>query len=310
MIYYKDNNFVQKEENMGYYEFKIMVSEESKDALTQRASEIGALGFVENADNIVVYFPDVLGIENIKKQLNGFKDILKKSGLNGNLSYDYVFISERDWNESWKKKFKPIKVGDAITILPPWENKKEGSPKNHKIFGGNGERRINLIIDPGMAFGTGHHETTKTCLMLIEKFAKKLPQKEHFLDFGTGTGILAIAALKLGFKRAVCLDIDPLAIDAAKRNAELNGIENIDIVEGSIDRAKEIFDFIAANLMSDILIQNAAKISQHLKPDGIAMLSGIIDGQDFDVIKAMQDNGLHTLDTIKDGRWVTVIVTH
>lgn len=281
---------------MGYYEFKIMVSEESKDALTQRASEIGALGFVENTDNIVVYFPDVLGIENIKKQLNGFKDVLKESGLNDNLSYDYVFISERDWNESWKKKFKPINVGDAITILPPWENEKAG--------------RINLIIDPGMAFGTGHHETTKTCLMLIEKLSREKNEKNRFLDFGTGTGILAIAALKLGFKHAVCVDIDPLAIDATCRNAELNGIRDIEIKKGSISVANGKFDFVAANLMSEILIQNAHEIALRLNKSGIVLLSGMIVGQENDVIAAMENEGLYVLEKFYDGRWVTVILTH
>ena len=192
------------------------------------------------------------------------------------------------------KKFEPIDVGDNITILPPWEKEKTG--------------RVNLIIDPGMAFGTGHHETTKTCLSLIKRLSKDMPEKEGFLDFGTGTGVLAIAAIKLGFKRAVCLDIDSLAVDAAKRNAELNGIENIDVIEGSIDRADGTFDFIAANLLSEILIQNAVSIKQHLNTCGIAMLSGMIVGQETDVIKAMESNGLRLKDKTIDGRWITLIV--
>jgi len=281
---------------VGYYEFKITIADESKDAVMHQLSEIGCLGIVENDACLTAYFSDNAGITTILNGINSFGAILQKSGLDDTLSFEYVFIGERDWNESWKKKFEPIDVGDAVTILPPWEKEKAG--------------RINLIIDPGMAFGTGHHETTKTCLALIERLLRGLSHRESFLDFGTGTGILAIAALKLGFKRAVCVDTDPLAVDAAKRNAELNGIENIEVIEGGIDKTGETFDFIAANLLSEILIQNAASIAQRLGPGGIAMLSGMIVSQETDVIKAMESNGLRLKDKIIDGRWVSVILTH
>jgi ribosomal protein L11 methyltransferase len=169
---------------------------------------------------------------------------------------------------------------------------------------------IRLIIDPGMAFGTGHHEATKTCLMLIEKFSKEKTEKNRFLDFGTGTGILAIAALKLGFKHAVCIDIDPLAIDAAHRNAELNNLENIEIKESSISLVDGKFDFIAANLMSEVLIQNAHEIASRLNKSGIALLSGMIVGQENDVIAAMKNEGLRVLEKFYDDRWVTILLTH
>lgn len=281
---------------MGYYEFKISISDESKDALIEYLYSNGCLGIIEGSSNITVYFLDTIGIDKITDFMQSARHLLRESGLNNNLSYDYVFISERDWNESWKKKFKPIDVGDAITILPPWENEKAG--------------RINLIIDPGMAFGTGHHETTKTCLMIIEKLSREKNEKKRFLDFGTGTGILAIAALKLGFKHAVCVDIDPLAIDATCRNAELNGIRNIEIKKGSISVANGKFDFIAANLMSEILIQNAHEIVSRLNKSGIALLSGMITGQENDVIASMKKEGLHVSEKFYDGRWVTIVLTH
>lgn len=283
---------------MGYYEFKIKISDESKDALIQIMSAAGCLGVVENDKNITAYFPDFLGINKITETINSSREILKKSGLDYEMSFEYVFIGERDWNESWKKKFKPIDVGENLTILPPWEDTDNG--------------RTNLIIDPGMAFGTGHHETTKTCLTLIERFSKDLipPLVNSFLDFGTGTGILAIAALKLGFKHAVCVDIDPLAVDAAQRNAELNNLKDIEIKKGSIADADGMFDFISANLMSEILIQNAREIGSRLNKSGIALLSGMIVGQEDDVITAMKKEGLHVLEKIYDGRWVSVLLTH
>jgi ribosomal protein L11 methyltransferase len=281
---------------MGYYEFKIGISDESKDALIEYLSGKGCLGIIEGNGNITAYFQDIIGIDKITDSMQSARHLLRNSGINDEMSFDHVFIGERDWNESWKKKFKPIDVGENLTILPPWEENNNG--------------RINLIIDPGMAFGTGHHETTKTCLMLIEKFSKEKTEKNRFLDFGTGTGILSIAALKLGFKHAVCVDIDPLAIDAAQRNAELNGLWDIEIKEGSISVVNEKFDFIAANLMSEILIQNAHEIASRLNKSGIALLSGIIVGQENDVIAAMENEGLHVLEKFYDGRWVTILLTH
>jgi ribosomal protein L11 methyltransferase len=279
---------------MGYYEFTIAVPDESRDALIQRVSGSGCLGVVENDINIVAYFPDVIGISRIIDELALCKTILKNSGLEHELSFEYVFISERDWNESWKKKFQPIDAGERFSILPPWEERKQD--------------RINLIIDPGMAFGTGHHETTRTCLMLIERFAGSCA-KGSLLDIGTGTGILAIAASMLGFLHVVGVDVDPLAIDASQRNIKLNNIGNIIIREGTVTPALGSFDFIAANLMSEILIRIAPDLAPCLNIAGIALLSGMLNGQEDEVIEAMGKQGLKFMEKYADGRWVSVAMT-
>ena len=279
---------------MGYYEFTIRLPDESRDALVQRISAAGCLGVIEHENSIVAYFPDILGINHIIDELALCGTIFKVAGLAHVISFDYVFISERDWNESWKKKFEPIDAGECFSILPPWETRKAG--------------RINLIIDPGMAFGTGHHETTRTCLMLIERFARQC-SKDRFLDVGTGTGILAIAASMLGFHHVVGLDIDPLAIDASKRNIKLNNLENIVIQEGTVTPAVGTFDFIAANLMSEILIRVAPDLAPCLDNKGIALMSGMLSGQEDDVIEAMGKQGLKLSEKYFDGRWVSVAMT-
>lgn len=297
---------------MGYYEFKIEVAEESKDALIQRMSGMGCLGIVDNEKTLIVYFSDNDGITSILAGINSFPDILKKAELDSSFTYKYEFISERDWNESWKKKFVPIEVGDNFTILPPWETPPPG--------------RIPLIIDPGMAFGTGHHETTRTCLALIEKYSRLFDSsvsneyeilsanascdERSFLDIGTGTGILAIAASKLGFRIITGVDIDPLAVDAATRNIKHNETVNIEIMEGTALDVEGKFDFIAANLMSEILIRIASDIASRLKPSGIALLSGMISGQEEDVLPVMEDEGLRIIERFIDGRWVSLILTH
>ncbi len=279
---------------MGYYEFTITLPDESRDALVYRITAAGCLGVVEHEKSIVAYFPDILGINRIIDELALCSTILEDAGLEHVISFDYFFISERDWNESWKKKFEPIDAGKLITILPPWENRKEG--------------RINLIIDPGMAFGTGHHETTRTCLLLIERFAL-ICAKGRFLDVGTGTGILAIAASMLGFRHVLGLDIDPLAINASQRNIKLNNLENIVIQDGTVTPALGTFDFIAANLMSEILIHIAPDLVPCLGHEGIALMSGMLSGQEDDVIEAMEKQDLKLSEKYFDGRWVSIAMT-
>jgi ribosomal protein L11 methyltransferase len=255
-------------------------------------SEMGCLGVTDFGEKAVVYFKDSHDIVRLRDDLNSFRKVLCESGLSHDFTFDYLYLSERDWNESWKKRFVPIDVGRSLSILPPWENASAG--------------RIPLIIDPGMAFGTGHHETTKTCLMLIERYAGG----GTFLDVGTGTGVLAIAASSLGFTHVVGVDIDPLAVDAAIRNAELNHLTNIGIKEGSISDVNGTFDMIAANLMSEVLIGVAPEIASHLKKPGIAILSGMLVGQEDGVITAMETVGLLLVEKHYDGRWVSVIVRH
>jgi len=278
---------------MGYYEFTVTAPDESKDALLNKMSEMGCLGVSETGKRIIAYFKDTHDIIQLRDGLESFKSVLKQAGLDPGFSFDYLYLSERDWNEPWKKRFIPMDVGEQLSILPPWET--------------SDKSRIPLIIDPGMAFGTGHHETTKACLQLIEKFSKTSP-KDRFLDVGTGTGILAIAASRLGFKAVVGADIDPLAIDAAKRNAELNSLQNVEIQEGTITEVRGSFDMIAANLMSEVLISIAPEIAVRLNYTGIAVLSGMLNGQEDDVLHAMKRSGFSPIEVLVDGRWVSLVL--
>ncbi|MGD0885670.1 MAG: 50S ribosomal protein L11 methyltransferase [Thermodesulfovibrionales bacterium] len=280
---------------MGYYEFTITASDESRDAITNKMSEMGCLGSFERNGTMIAYFPDRYDIITLRDGLQSFRTTLKEAGLNPEISFDYVFLSERDWNESWKKRFRPIDVGEKFSIAPPWEKNITG--------------RITLLIDPGMAFGTGHHETTRRCLMLIEKFSRENENK-RFLDVGTGTGILAIGAAQLGYLSAVGTDTDPLAVDAAKRNVRLNSLDNVEIREGSISDEEGTFDVIVANLMSEVLIDIAPQIESHLNASGLAILSGMLVGQEDDVIEAMDNAGLRPKEQFVDDRWVSLVIAH
>ena len=280
---------------MSYYEFTIKIPDAFRDKLIQRLTDAGCLGVIEQDEAITAYFPETVDIGAITGDLSLLNTLLEKSGQVRGLFFSHALIPEQDWNESWKKGFLPIDVGERFTILPPWEKMRDG--------------RINLVIDPGMAFGTGHHETTRSCLVLMDAYADA-GAKERFLDLGTGTGLLAIAASRLGYRHIVAVDTDPLAVDATKTNCDLNQVDGIEIHEGSIADLHETYDFITANIISGVLVQITPSLPSHLKPGGIAVLSGILKGQENEVIEAITKAGLKLIEHYKDGKWVSLVIGH
>jgi len=279
---------------MSYYEFTITIADSFRDPLIRRLTENGSLGMIENNDgSFTAYFPSTLAIDAIKSDLSIVQTLLEKAGHGHELIYVYSLIPEKDWNETWKKGFQPVDAGNRFTILPPWEKEKKD--------------RINLVIDPGMAFGTGHHETTRSCLVLIENYSPKTSH-ESFLDLGTGTGILAIAARKLGYRHVVGIDTDILAIQAARENVIINNVPDIEIKEEGLAELNETFDVIAANLISGVLVLLAPVLHAHMNPGGLAVLSGILAGQEDEVIEATKQAGLLLRETYRDGKWVSLVM--
>ncbi len=278
---------------MTYIEIGVTAPEESRDALVSRMSEMGAIGFVEQDGGLIGYFEPGRSPAEICEELTRFRSVLEASGLEASFSLTSHILPEKDWNETWKKNFIPIDVGDNLTIIPSWLQSETD--------------RIPIIIDPGMVFGTGHHETTRTCLGMIEKIAR-VSRKKRFLDIGTGTGILAIGAARLGFGQVTAVDIDPQAVEAAQRNAEANNLTNIEVLEGTILAAGSGFDLIAANLLVEILTGIASELSDRLEPGGKAILSGLLAGQENAVIEAMTSAGLTLEETIIDGKWVSLVM--
>jgi ribosomal protein L11 methyltransferase len=278
---------------MEYLEIIVTAAEESKDAVTYLMREMGALGFIERNSAIIAYFGPGQSPAEICSEIARFEATLKSSGLDSSLSCAFTVLPDCDWNETWKKSFTPIDVGRTLRIMPSWLNAETD--------------RIPIIIDPGMVFGTGHHETTRTCLSLIEKTALTGSRK-RFLDVGTGTGILAIGAGRLGYAQVVAVDTDPLAVDAATRNAAANGLENIEIRQGDICAASGTFNVIVANLLSEILIAIAPELALRLNPGGTAILSGLLVGQEDEVSRVMSAAGLTLREKINDGKWVSLIL--
>ncbi len=279
---------------MTYIEIVVMAPEESRDALMSKMSEMGAIGFIEQDSGLIGYFEPKQSPAEIFDELGRFRSVLETSGLDALFSLSHTVLPEKDWNEIWKKSFTPIDVGDNLTIIPSWLQSET--------------RRIPIIIDPGMVFGTGHHETTRTCLSMIEKIAGA-GSKRRFLDVGTGTGILAIGASRLGFEQVTAVDIDPLCVDAAARNVAANGLGNVEIKKGGISIATGTFDVIVANLLSEILTEIAPDLAARLHPGGTAILSGMLTGQEDGVIEAVTSAGLTFQKKIIDGKWVSLVIT-
>lgn len=209
------------------------------------------------------------------------------------------FLKDTDWSEKWKKGLKPIKVSfksHKIVVKPTW----------HKLKAEKGVIRID--IDPGMAFGTGGHATTKMCLRAILRLSKgaRLPKGASMLDVGTGTGVLAIAAIKLGFKKAVGTDIDKVALKVARKNTALNKTK-LSLTARDLSAVPGKYDLVVANILAGELTRLAASLKDKMKPGGFLVLSGILDGEKKAVEAVFTGIGLHEALTLSEKEWVALV---
>lgn len=203
-------------------------------------------------------------------------------------------IADQDWLVEWKKGYEPITIGQRLLIAPSW-----------KLAEVAATDRIIVQIDPGMAFGTGTHETTRGCLEMLEKHWRG----GALLDVGTGTGILAIAAIKLyPDARIVGFDVDPEAIEVARENAQINGVA--DEIEIEVNKLASYqgqeFDVVIANLTADVIIPLASEFPLVLKPQATLIVSGILREQADEVQAALHDHKFELLEAEPDGEWVTM----
>lgn len=203
---------------------------------------------------------------------------LKERYTQANIPFEIASsgCEEQDWLNNWKQYFNPIEVGEKILIRPTWREKYD--PKD----------RVVLNLDPGLAFGTGTHETTRLCLQAVEKYTT--PQTT-MLDVGCGSGILAVAALLLGAKSAVGVDIDEMAVKTAKENAQLNGVKDkLTVLAGNLtEKVEGKYNVVAANIVADAIIMLSKDIKNFMYDDSVYIMSGIIDTRVDDVLNAISD---------------------
>ena len=209
-------------------------------------------------------------------------------------------LEETDWLAAWRQFFTPVCCGNHFVVLPPWLADTQDFPGRTPIF-----------IEPKSAFGTGHHATTALCLRVVSDLleAGRLQQGQHFLDLGTGSGVLGIGCCKFGLT-GEGLDIDPLAVDNAVENRALNAIapENFTVDEGSIDAvAGKQFDLVLANILARPLTEMAADIVRACRPGGCLVLSGLLEIQADGVTAAYKAQGLPEPRRIIDGEWAALV---
>ena len=202
-------------------------------------------------------------------------------------------IREADWADGWKPFFKCTPVGNRLLIKPQWEK-------------WEGEGRTILEIDPGAAFGTGTHATTRMCLEVLDE---KVQAGQTVLDIGSGSGILSIAAVLLGAKSAVGVDIDATAVRVAAENAAMNRVQDrVQYLQGDLtDKVSGRFDIVCANIVADAIISLQQDVAGFLKPGGIFLCSGIIDVRSDDVLAAFQKNNFEILETHTYENWYAFV---
>ena len=205
-------------------------------------------------------------------------------------------VQEADWADAWKAYFPVMRIGRRLVIRPTWRRHRR-APDD-----------VVLALDPGMAFGTGLHPTTRLCLAALEAVADRGDLADvRVLDVGCGSGILAIAALKLGAASAVGVDTDPIAIEASVANARRNGlVRRLRAREGSLPTGEPAFNVVLANLIAGLLVVLAAELRDELRPGGILVASGIFVDREADVVTVFERVGLEVVDRRAEGDWVAL----
>ncbi len=306
---------------MHWQEIAITTNEMMQEAVTNLLYDIGAAGVViEDPQLIARYlqenrwdafeFPqEILDAEHIvvKAYLpvdECLPELLEKfsASLVALASYfdDYyaevnlVRLKEEDWANCWKKYYKPQKIGECIVVVPSWEEYEAGPDE------------ITIKLDPGMAFGTGSHSTTCMCVNALEKYMKP---NACVADVGTGSGILAITAAKLGAKEVMAIDLDTLAVRVAKENVKINKVEKIVTVKHGnlLENVDAGFDIIVANIISTAVIEIAEDAYSKLNCPGYFVSSGIIEEKLGDVLVCLKEAGYSISEIFEDKAWRGVV---
>lgn len=237
---------------------------------------------------IKIYLPDN---PQGRDMLLNLKTALKAFEENG-LSLSLGSVNEQDWANNWKKYFKPIEIGKRLTICPKWENYT------------NSQRKV-LRIDPGSAFGTGDHATTRLCLEFLDQVIKG---GENVLDVGTGSGILSAASVLLGANSALGADIDENSVNIARATANLNNLHNCTFIQNNLVAGiTGQFDIILANIVADIIIRLAPDIPSLLAPGGLFISSGIIDERLEEVQNKLKELSFDILDVRMSDGWAAIM---
>lgn len=244
-------------------------------------------------DTLKVYLKSA---DNIEKIINAQRKLLLERGFSesdlGSWEYEISDIENQDWSKKWKENWDVTKITEKITVVPSWI---EYEPKESEII---------IKLDPGSAFGTGTHPTTQLCMVAIEKYLKK---DDKMADIGTGSGILAICASKLGAKSIYGCDNDELVIETARENAKMNDVYGV-FEHKTADKLIKKYDFITANILHNILAEIMGDLKALMADDAKLVLSGILDEKKQVVLDAIKKHNLKLIEELQQDIWVAFVV--
>ncbi|NLW06425.1 MAG: 50S ribosomal protein L11 methyltransferase [Clostridia bacterium] len=307
---------------MQWIEIEVLTSREAAEAASVIFERYGATGFViqdssdlqrswesrygeiyelnpadypETGVRLKAYLPVAAWGKGMLGQLAAeFKGLIKFGLDPGPARVEARIINEEDWNDNWKKYYHPVKVSERLTVKPSWE---DYTPEDGEIV---------IALDPGQAFGTGTHPTTALCLQALEQLVKP---GATVADVGCGTAILAIACAKLGAGSVLALDLDPLAVQVARKNIELNGVsDRISVrVNDLLAGIEEKFDLVVANILAEIVVKVIKDARRVLKPGGNIIVSGFTRGREGQVCQELQDNGFKIVSADSSKDWLVLV---
>lgn len=249
-----------------------------------------------NADKTIASVSVYLPIErDIREDVEFLRAMLQKDGIEGEIKM--IGLCEEDWANAWKAYYKPIKIGSKIVIVPAWE----------KYEAAQGELIVRM--DPGMAFGTGTHETTRLVIGLLEKYTTP---GVRMLDVGTGSGILAICASRLGAGECKAYDIDPMSVRVARENIKDSGLTNITCDQSDLLRSVDLeggkYGLVCANIVADIIIRMTPDVHKYMAEDGVLLASGIIMERSGDVVSCFEQHGFEIVERAEENGWCALAV--
>lgn len=275
-----------------YKEIKIFTDPFIPDILSGFLWELDIEGITEEEDYIKLYADENTGLN--EQKLETALARIKSEGLISFYRFEFSSLQNKNWNEEWEKNINIIEVSDTLAIKPSFRDYN------------NEKGKMVITIDPKMSFGTGEHATTKIMLRLLEKYTKK---DSYVLDAGTGTGVLAIASVMLGAKKAIAFDNDEWCLENGKENCILNSVENkVEIRTCEMkDIAENNFDLITANIQKNILIELAGNFKNRLKYNGALLLSGLLYTDEKDITEHYASLKFKPIEKLQIDEWIGLV---
>ena len=287
---------------MPFWQLTLPASADSEDALTNFLWELGALGVVEEEipgvpPRLRAFFAESMSSTRLLAAVRDYQASLRSLGFAvESHATEITPLLDEAWASAWQQSFPPREVGRRLLVLPPWIE----APARAA-----GTERVIVIIEPGRAFGTGHHGTTEGCLVLLEEALAAAPGAA-VLDIGTGTGILAIAAVKLGAPAVIAIDVDPDAVSAAQVNGERNGCAGLLVRLAEPQEIPDRFPLVLANLLTHTHLALAPQYARLVAPGGSLVLGGMLQDEDKRVSDALAGAGFTTRSRLALEGWASL----